>query len=402
LAGRLGSRHVNRELFLRALVAGAFAIFTFLGACSRKFEAPPKAAPPLVYVTPATGKKIVEWDEYTGRLASTERVEVRARVSGYLESVHFKDGQMVKAGDLLFVIDPRPYQAKYDRAFGDLRQAEAKLRLAQLNDQRTAKLSANKVISQEEIDSRRNELLQAQAAYEAAKANTDEAKLDLDFTRVTAPISGRIDRKLVTEGNLIRGSDAGDPTLLTTIVSLDPIYCYFEVDERSMLKYQRLDREGKRPSSRRVANPVQLQLADETGFPHAGRMDFVENQVDPQTDTIQGRAVFPNPDLFLTPGIFARVRLIGSGEYEAVLIPDQAVVSDQSQKFVNIVKPDGSVEYRKIELGPMNEGLRIVRSGLQAGEKVITRGAQRLQPGLKVQAQPDNTTATPSPTPGAK
>jgi len=354
----------------------------------------------VVYVTPAISKKIVEWDEYTGRLASTDRVEVRARVSGYLESVHFKDGQTVKEGDLLFVIDPRPYQAKYDRAVGGLRQADAKLKLAQLNDQRTAKLSANKVISQEEIDSRRNELLQAQAAFEAAKADADEAKLALDFTRVTAPISGRIDRKLVTEGNLIRGSDTGDPTLLTTIVSLDPIYCYFEVDERSMLKYQRLDREGKRPSSRRVANPVQLQLADETGFPHEGHMDFVENQVDPQSDTIQGRAVFPNPDFFLTPGIFARVRLVGSAEYEAVLIPDQAIVSDQSQKFVNVVKPDGSVEYRKVELGPINDGLRIVRSGLQPGEKVITRGMQRLLPGVKVQAQPDESTATPSPTPG--
>jgi len=390
---------VKRELSLGTLAAGALAISVAFSGCDHKSESP-KSAPPVVYVTPAISKKIVEWDEYTGRLASTDRVEVRARVSGYLESVHFKDGQTVKEGDLLFVIDPRPYQAKYDRAVGGLRQADAKLKLAQLNDQRTAKLSANKVISQEEIDSRRNELLQAQAAFEAAKADADEAKLALDFTRVTAPISGRIDRKLVTEGNLIRGSDTGDPTLLTTIVSLDPIYCYFEVDERSMLKYQRLDREGKRPSSRRVANPVQLQLADETGFPHEGHMDFVENQVDPQSDTIQGRAVFPNPDFFLTPGIFARVRLVGSAEYEAVLIPDQAIVSDQSQKFVNVVKPDGSVEYRKVELGPINDGLRIVRSGLQPGEKVITRGMQRLLPGVKVQAQPDESTATPSPTPG--
>ena len=390
---------MKRELSLGTLAAGALAISVALSGCDHKSESP-KSAPPVVYVTPAISKKIVEWDEYTGRLASTDRVEVRARVSGYLESVHFKDGQTVKEGDLLFVIDPRPYQAKYDRAVGGLRQADAKLKLAQLNDQRTAKLSANKVISQEEIDSRRNELLQAQAAFEAAKADADEAKLALDFTRVTAPISGRIDRKLVTEGNLIRGSDTGDPTLLTTIVSLDPIYCYFEVDERSMLKYQRLDREGKRPSSRRVANPVQLQLADETGFPHEGHMDFVENQVDPQSDTIQGRAVFPNPDFFLTPGIFARVRLVGSAEYEAVLIPDQAIVSDQSQKFVNVVKPDGSVEYRKVELGPINDGLRIVRSGLQPGEKVITRGMQRLLPGVKVQAQPDESTATPSPTPG--
>jgi RND family efflux transporter MFP subunit len=391
---------VKKNLVRAAFVAGVLATSLGSGGCARK-PAAPKPAAPVVYVTPAISRNIVEWDEYTGRLASTERVEVRARVSGYLESVHFKDGEMVKAGDLLFVIDPRPYQAKYDRAVGELRQAEAKLKLAQLNDQRTKKLSANKVISQEEIDARRNELLQAQASYEATKADYDDAKLELDFTHVTAPISGRIDRKLVTEGNLIRGSDTGDATLLTTIVSLDPIYCYFEVDERSMLKYQRLAREGKRPSSRHTPNPVRLQLADETGFPHDGHMDFVENQVDPDTDTIQGRAVFANPDHRLTPGLFARVQLIGSAEHPAVLIPDEAVVSDQSQKFVNVVKPDGSVEYRKVELGPLNEGLRIVRGGLEAGEKVVTRGVQRLQPGVKVQALPDTSEASPSPTPGS-
>lgn len=363
--------------------------------CGKKQEAS-RAAAPVVFVTQAISKQVVEWDEYTGRLVATDRVEVRARVSGYLESTHFKDGQMVKEGDLLFVIDPRPYQAKFDRAAGDLEQAEAKLKLAQLNDQRTAKLAADKVIAQEEIDSRRNELLQAQAAREAAKADHDDAKLNLDFTQVRAPISGRISRELVTEGNLIRGSDTGDPTLLTTIVSMDPIYCYFEVDERAVLKYKRLDREGKRPSSRKVANPVMLQLADETEFSHHGRMNFVENQLDPLTATIQVRAVFDNKDMSLLPGMFARVKLQGSGAYEAVLIPDKAVVSDQSQKFVNVVKPDGSVEYRKIELGPIIDGLRVVQSGLQAGEKIVTRGLQRLLPGVKVEAKPDDA-AGPAP-----
>ena len=375
---------------------GAAALLALAG-CAKKVETP-KPQAPVVFVTPAISKDIVEWDEYAGRLAAPDRVEVRARVSGYLESTNFKDGQMVKQGDLLFVIDPRPYAAKFERAAGDLKQAQAKLDLAQLNDKRTVKLAADKVIAQEEIDSRRNELLQAQAAYESAKADYDDAKLNLDFTQVRAPISGRISRELVTQGNLIRGSDTGDPTLLTTIVSLDPIYCYFEVDERSVLKYQRLAREGKRPSSRTAENPVRLQLADEDSFSHEGKMDFVENQLDPQTNTIQVRAIIPNSDLSLTPGLFARVQLLGSGPYKAVVIPDKAVIADQSQKFVDVVKPDGSVEYRKVGLGPMIDGLRVVRSGLEGGEKIVTRGIQRLQPGVKVDARPDDTAAA-SPTP---
>jgi RND family efflux transporter MFP subunit len=372
--------------WLAFLVAGEIGLV----GCARKTE-PPAAGKPVVFVTPAISKEIVEWDEYTGRLAAIDKVEVNARVSGMLESVHFTDGQFVKQGDLLFTIDARPYAAKFERAEADLKEADAKLKLAQLNDKRTVKLAADKVIAQEEIDSRRNELLQAQAAYLAAKADYDEAKLNLDFTRVLAPISGRISRKLVTEGNLIIGGDAANPTLLTTIVSLDPIYCYFEADEQAYLKYQRLAREGKRPSSRTTANPVELELADEDTFAHKGKMDFVENAIDEQTSTIQGRAVFPNPDLQLTPGLFARVRLQGSGKYEAVLVPDLCVVTDQSNKFVNVVKSDGTVDYRKVTLGPIIDGLRVVRDGLAAGEKVVTRGLQRVRPGAQVDARPDET-----------
>jgi len=356
-----------------------------------KPAAPPAAPKPVVFVTPAISKNIVEWDEYTGRLAAIEKVDVNARVSGMLESVHFTDGQFVKQGDLLFVIDPRPYAAKFERAEAVLKEADAKLKLAQLNDNRTVKLAANKVIAQEEIDSRRNELLQAQAAYLAAKADYDQAKLNLDFTQVTAPIGGRISRKLVTEGNLITGGDAANPTLLTTIVSLDPIYCYFEADEEAYLKYQRLAREGKRPSSRTTANPVELELADEDAFAHKGKMDFVENAIDEQTSTIQGRAIFPNPGLQLTPGLFARVRLPGSGRYDAVLVPDLSIITDQSNKFVNVVKPDGTVDYRKVTLGPIVNGLRVIRDGLKAGENVVTRGLQRVHAGVQVDAKPDET-----------
>ncbi len=384
--------------WLAILIAGGVG----LTGCGKK-AAPPTAAKPVVFVTPAISKKIVEWDEYTGRLAAIDKVDVAARVSGMLESVHFTDGQFVKTGDLLFVIDPRPYAAKAERAGADLQEAEAKLKLAQMNDRRTVKLAADKVIAQEEIDSRRNELLQAQAMFQAAKADFDEAKLNLSFTQVQAPISGRISRKLVTEGNLITGSDAANPTLLTTIVSLDPIYCYFEADERAYLKYQRLAREGKRPSSRTTANPVELQLADEDAFSHKGKMDFVENALDEQTSTIQGRAVFPNADLQLTPGMFARVRLAGSGEYEAVLVPDQAIITDQSNKFVNVVKPDGTVDYRKVTLGPISDGLRVVRDGLKADEKVVTRGLQRVRPGVQVDAKPDETKGDGTiPAPGEK
>jgi len=372
-------------------------------SCVKK-AAPPAATKPVVFVTPAISKNIVEWDEYTGRLAAIEKVDVNARVSGMLESVHFTDGQFVKQGDLLFVIDPRPYAAKFERAEADLKEADAKLKLAQLNDTRTVKLAANKVIAQEEIDSRRNELLQAQAAYLAAKADYDEAKLNLDFTQVSAPIGGRISRKMVTEGNLITGGDAANPTLLTTIVSLDPIYCYFEADEQAYLKYQRLAREGKRPSSRTTANPVELELADEDSFAHKGKMDFVENAIDEQTSTIQGRAIFPNPGLQLTPGLFARVRLPGSGRYDAVLIPDLSIITDQSNKFVNVVKPDGTVDYRKVTLGPIVDGLRVIRDGLKAGENVVTRGLQRVHAGVQVDAKPDETKGNGSvpPTDGKK
>jgi RND family efflux transporter MFP subunit len=360
-----------------------------LASC--KQEGAPTPPPPKVTVSQPVVRELIEWDEYTGRLEAVESVEVRARVSGYLESIHFKDGQIVKKGDLLFVIDPRPYQAELDQTEAELKLAKARLKLAQDNLARAKKLLSARAISEEEADTRSSDERVARATVEQAEAAIEAAILNVEFTHVTAPISGRISRKLVTEGNLINGGSGG--TLLTTIVSLDPIYCYAEADEQSFLKYTRLAQEGKRPSSREVRNPAYLALADETGFPHKGYVDFVDNQLDPNTGTIRGRGIFPNPDLTLTPGLFARIRIPGSGQYEAILIPDEAIGSDQSQRFVMIVNNQNTTEYRKVVLGPIVNGLRIIREGVKPQDWVIVKGVQRVvKPGVKVDPQREKIT----------
>lgn len=363
-----------------------------LAACG---STPPPAAPPPSKVTVAKPvvRDVVEWDEYTARLEAVDTVEVRARVSGYLEAVRFVEGAMVKKGDVLFVIDPRPYTAVLNRADAEIALAKARLELANKRYERAAKLVARNAISQEETDTRAAEARQAEASVQAAKAAFEAARLDVEFTQVHAPVSGRISRKLVTEGNLVNGGSGTQATLLSTIVSLDPIYVYFDTDEQSFLKYIRLAREGLRPSSRDVHNPVEVGFADEQGFPHRGHMDFVDNRVDPNTGTIIGRAVLPNPDLTLTPGLFARLRLIGSGQYRATLIPDAAINTDQAQKFVYVIEADDTAQYRKIEIGPLNDGLRIVRSGLAADDRVVVSGTQRLRPGAMVMPEEQSLTA---------
>jgi RND family efflux transporter MFP subunit len=253
-------------------------------------------------------------------------------------------------------------------------------------NRRAQRLVQSRAISEEEVDTRAADQRQARESVQAARAAVEEARLNVEFTQVRAPISGRISRKLVTEGNLINGGTA-QSILLTTIVSLDPIYCYFEVDERSYLKYTRLARAGERPSSREVRNPVSLALGDETGFPHQGHIDFVDNQLDPNTGTMTGRAIFANPSLTLVPGLFPRVRLVGSGKYEALLIPDEAVGSDQSQRFAFVVNEQNTVEYRKLELGPIIDGLRVVRDGLKPQDWVIVNGVQRVRTGATVDPQ---------------
>jgi RND family efflux transporter MFP subunit len=356
-----------------------------LGACQQPPAATPPP-PPKVTVSQPVAREVTEWDEYTGRLEAVESVEVRARVNGYLQSVHFTEGAIVKKGALLFVIDPRPYQAELSRAQAGLAQAMARFERTQKDFARAQQLVKSRAMSQEEVDTRSSDQREAQESVQAARAAVDAVRLNVEFTQVKAPISGRISRHLVTEGNLINGG-TGNATLLTTIVSLDPIYGYFDVDERSYLKYTRLWRNGTNSGSRNGKTPVYLGLANETGFPHQGHLDFIDNRLDPNTGTMTGRAIFPNSDLALVPGLFARTRLPGSGKYEALLIPDEAIGSDQTQRFAFVVNDQSTVEYRKVELGPIIDGLRVIRNGLKPGDWVIVNGVQRVRPGAKVDPQ---------------
>jgi membrane fusion protein, multidrug efflux system len=362
------------------------AIGVISSCTSRPNSAPP---PPKVKVVQALVREITEWDEFTARLDAVDSVEVRPRVGGYLESINFQDGAFVKNGDVLFGIDDRPYTAALRRAEGDRALANSRLILARKNYARAPDLLSSHAISQEEADVRESNLRQAEASLQSAEAAVDAARLDVEFTKVSAPISGRVGRKLVTEGNLITGGPASQGTLLTTIVSLDPIYVYFEADEGSFLKYNRLARLGQRPSSRDFRNPVHVGLADEQGFPREGFMDFVDNQVDRGTGTIVGRAILRNPDLSLVPGLFARLRLPGSGQYRATLLPDEAIASDQSQKYVFVVGAESKAEYRPVEIGPLVDGLRVIRSGVTPQDWVVVAGLQRVRPGLTVDAQRD-------------
>jgi RND family efflux transporter MFP subunit len=349
--------------------------------CKTQQAAPP--APPKVTVSRPVVQEIIEWDEYTGRLEATENVEVRARVNGYLQSIHFKDGAIVKKGDLLFVIDPRPYVAELDRVMAELKLAEARLALAKSDYARAQKLLQFRAISQEEADTRAATERQAQESVEGGRAAVKAARLNVEFTRITAPIGGRIGRRLVTEGNLINGGSA-EATLLTTIVSMDPIYVYFETDERSHLKYVRLSKNGNGPNSREAKSPVYLALADEKGFPRRGHLDFIDNRLDSKTGTMRSRAVFSNQDFALSPGLFGRVRLQGSQRYEAVLVPDEAIASDQAQRFVLVVNGDNTVEPRVVQLGPVIHGFRVIRAGLTADDRLVVSGMQRARAGQKV------------------
>jgi multidrug efflux system membrane fusion protein len=330
--------------------------------------APP---PPSVSVARVVERPVKPWDEFTGRVAAIESVDLRPRVSGYVERIAFAEGQMVREGDLLFVIDARGYRAEFDRANAELARARSEAELARSQDARTQALLEAKAASREESDARHAAVAQTLAAVRAAEAAVARARLDLGFTEVRSPISGRAGRALVTIGNLAQA----DTTVLTSVVSVDPMYVYFEGDEQMYLRNLEVAQAGARAAAR---HPVRVGLANEEGFPHAGVLDFIDNQVDPRTGTIRARAVIPNPDHSLTPGLFARVQLQGSAGFAALLIDDRAVLTDQDRKYVYVLGPGNTAVRKDVVLGRSIDGLRVVQQGLDAGDQVIVNGVQKV------------------------
>ncbi|WP_035983295.1 efflux RND transporter periplasmic adaptor subunit [Bradyrhizobium sp. STM 3843] len=356
--------------------------------CGEQKPQPQAAAAPPVTVAQPVKRTVTDWDEFTGRFDAMEEVQVRARVGGYVTSIEFQDGAIVHAGDLLYVIDSRPFEAVAEQAEGQLADARAKTELARREFDRATTLNQTQAVSDSVVDQRRQALQSAQAAETQVEGVMKAAKLNVEFTHVLAPITGRISRHLVSAGNLVQGSDTGTSTLLTSIVTLDPIYIYFDMDEATYQKNSRLWFEGKRPSSRDTPNPVQVTLTGETKPSHDGTVNFLDNRLDVSTGTLRSRAVIQNKDLSILPGQFGRVRLIGSLPYEALLIPDTAVATDQSRKIVFVVKADDTVEARAVVLGPLDDGLRVIREGLKAEDRVIIDGIQRARVGAKVAPHP--------------
>jgi RND family efflux transporter MFP subunit len=372
--------------FLLAVIVVASAAL-LLNGCSSEATTGAAPAPVEVSVADALERDVMQWDEFTGRLEAVESVEIRPRVTGYIESVNFSEGSLVRKGDLLFVIDPRPYRAELAKADAELTRATARVELADSDVARSEKLRQIKAVSQEEFDTRLNAAREARANVAAAVAAVDAARLNLEFTRVVAPIAGRISKAAVTAGNLVTGG-TNQATLLTTVVSVDPIYVSFEGDEQVYLKYRGPAHRGDEQGEKQVApNSVQIGLANEQGYPHVGSFVFIDNQIDPRTGTIRARAAFDNKDGYFTPGLFARVKLLGQDSFKAVLVDDRAVGTDQSQKFVYVVAADNKVAYRTVKVGRLTDGLRIVTAGLQPGESVVVNGLQRVRPGAVIAPQ---------------
>jgi len=347
----------------------------FLG-CGVGRSTPTAPPPQEVYVALPVVQQITDTDVFTGRTEAVNTVEVRARVTGYLEKALFKDGADVKEGDLLFEIDPRTYRAEYQRTLADVTRAEVHFQRLDNDYKRAAALLPRKAISQEEYDKIAGDRAEAEAAVGVAKASRDFAKQNLDFCKVTAPLTGRISRRQIDPGNLVKADD----TPLTVIVALDPMYVYFDVDERSLLRFRRLIQEGKLRSARETRVTVAMGLADETGFPHEGYIDFAENRVDPQTGTLRARCVFPNPNRILSPGLFARVRVPIGAPHQAILVSERALGTDQGEKFLYVVNDEDQVVYRKVRIGSLQGGLRVIDEGLEPGERVIVSGLQRVRP----------------------
>jgi RND family efflux transporter MFP subunit len=353
--------------FLTTLALAATA--GFVSGCGHAEAKPQMPPPPAVTVAPVEQKEIVEWSEFTGRIEPVDSVEIRPRTSGYIQEVRFQSGQLVKKGDVLFVIDPRPNQAVFD-------QRQAAYDQAKSEAERTDKLLKNDAISVEEAGARK-------ARYEEAKANLDAARLDLEYTEVRSPIDGRVSRALLTEGNYVSGA-AGSASLLTSVVSVDPVYVYASVDEDALLKFNRLVSEKKLGDEAGGKVPVEMELADETDFPHHGWIESFDNHLNPDTGSILVRALFRNDNGRIVPGLFARIRIPLSEKYDAVLVDERAIGTDQANKFVLTLTSTNTVAYQPVQLGPLIDGKRIVRSGLAAGEKIVVNGLQRVRPGSPV------------------
>lgn len=381
-------------------VAGLVAILLLVVAagCKRQGGQAQQAPPPSVVVGPVEQRKIVDWEEFTGRTAPVDFVEVRPRVSGHIHEIRFKAGQMVKKGDVLFVIDPRWAKADLDRRQAELVQAKVRFENAQREAGRTKQLLENKAISTEESEARQARSREAEAALIGAEAAVNTAKLDLELTEVKSPIDGQVSREMVTLGNYVSGL-AGGATLLTTVVSVDPIYVYADVDENSYLRISDLIRAGKLAKDKNGRTPVQIQLGDGSGYRNGGYIESFDNRLDPNTGSIIMRALFPNPDGRILPGLFARIRLPASAEYPALLIGEEAIGTDQNLKFVLTLNATNGVDYRPVKLGPQHEGKRVIREGLSPEDQVIVTsgGMARVRPGMVVTPQ-----TAGEPTNGAK
>jgi RND family efflux transporter MFP subunit len=380
---RFRSRSLRSGLYTATI---ALAVGTLVTGCREAQPAPP---PPQVTVAPAVARSVADEDEFTGHFEAVNAVEVRPRVAGFVQRVAFVEGALIHQGDALFTIDARPYEADVARAEAELESARTRKQLADMELERAQRLVSTQAISREELDARTSGRAESDAAIHSAEAAVRMARLNLDWTVVRAPITGRVSRAEVTAGNLVQTGPS--PTLLTTIMSLDPIYVYFDGDEQAYLKYMHGDvASGVRP----IGRPVYIGLANETGFPHQGTLDFIDNRLDRSAGTVRARAVVPNKSQLFTPGLFARVRLVGGERKSATLIQDQSVGTDQDRKFVLVLKDDNTLEYRPVTLGRMVDGLRAVESGLKPGERVVINGLMRVRPGMKVVAQTDSMRST--------
>jgi len=361
---------------------GMILLIAQLSGCDRGVAQNAPPPPPEVSAAPVLVKPVSQWDNFNGRVEAVQSVQLRPRVSGYIDSVNYREGDEVRKGQVLFTIDDRSYRAALEQAKAELARARSQASLARSESGRSEKLIGTQAISREAWEQRRAAASQAQAEVLAAEAAVDMAQLNLDFTRVTAPIDGRASRAMITAGNLVTAGDSA--SVLTTLVSQQQMYVYFDVDENTFLHYQAMARQGQQ----RQALPVEIALAGDQGFPHQGRVDFLDNQLTASTGTIRMRALLDNPQRQFTPGLFARVRLPGSAQFEAILIDDKAVLTDQDRRYVYVVDGEGKAQRRDIQPGAMVEGLRIVKSGLQAGDRVIVAGLQKVfMPGMPVTAQ---------------